>query len=117
MATNVTDAIQPGVFSNLRSVTRYLVDREVELAGWGEREDGLRPMVMQTATTKIMDSIECLNRINRLGGQRLNFAFTYFCTIADPYILMTRVSVILYFKVHKLFVQYNFSFDKIHIIS
>ncbi|XP_011495563.1 PREDICTED: chymotrypsin-2-like [Ceratosolen solmsi marchali] len=62
----------------------------VQIASWGDREDGVTPINMKTVILNILSNTECESRIKGLCGQDVPIKENRLCAVADPFALMYR---------------------------
>jgi hypothetical protein len=63
------------------------------IAGWGISNNGETPDDMLMGTLEYLSIEECENKIQLLEGRRVVVHRRHLCTVANPYILITFVSI------------------------
>jgi hydroxyacyl-ACP dehydratase HTD2-like protein with hotdog domain len=61
--------------------------------GWGVSNTGQIASILQTANVKVLTKAECTERIKKLEKKKISFHERLFCTAAEPYVLLHRVSM------------------------
>jgi hypothetical protein len=85
--------IQTGVLSNLAAHNLYNV--EVKVAGWGESNDGLVSPKLLSGKLIVLSNSDCENRVEMIQGYKSSLHVKFLCTIARPFLLLHKVSIIL----------------------
>jgi hypothetical protein len=91
----VSDQIQPAALTNLRIA--QLVNVDVSLAGWGKKENGENPVIMDTVDVTVLRTTDCEDRIEAVQGRPIRFETSVFCTAANPFALIHQVRRIHFF--------------------
>ncbi|XP_011495251.1 PREDICTED: chymotrypsin-2-like [Ceratosolen solmsi marchali] len=86
LSRNVSDDIRPGILTTPSNTD--LVNLDVWLAGWGKKENGQNPIIMDVVQVQVISKAECENRVGTLRGQQVTFEDNMFCTATNPFALV-----------------------------
>jgi hypothetical protein len=75
----------------------------VAIAGWGVKRNGDVPNILETVDLNILLDEDCQNRILKLHGQTINIHSNCFCTAAEPYALLSQVSIYIYIYIYIMY--------------
>jgi hypothetical protein len=103
--------IAPAVIATFEKSNLFGV--EVQVAGWTKSIDSTSSNILKTANLKILSDDECKHIIYLFNKFIIQIDEFLFCTKADPYVLITDVSIPN--SIHFLHFSYNFDIIYIYI--
>jgi hypothetical protein len=66
---------------------------DVTIATWTAIAPGEISNIMEAATVIILSNDECKNKCQIFGNQNVEIPERMLCTLADPYVVLTSVSI------------------------